>query len=112
VTDQLLQYPWPGNIRELQNVLERAIVLTTGNVIERIDLGETEPDDNGTQDRMRVFSSVPFRAWLKSQEKQYLIQQLAIAEGRIGLTARNCGMNVKTLYRKMCLHGLHKRDLH
>jgi DNA-binding NtrC family response regulator len=34
----LIDYPWLGNIRELQNVLERAIVLTTGRVIEAVDL--------------------------------------------------------------------------
>ena len=35
---RLIQYQWPGNIRELQNVLEKAIVLTNGSVIENIDL--------------------------------------------------------------------------
>jgi DNA-binding NtrC family response regulator len=35
---RLIQYQWPGNIRELQNVLEKAIVLTKGSVIENIDL--------------------------------------------------------------------------
>jgi Nif-specific regulatory protein len=35
---RLIQYPWPGNIRELRNVLEKAIVFTKGSVIENIDL--------------------------------------------------------------------------
>jgi transcriptional regulator with PAS, ATPase and Fis domain len=35
---RLIQYQWPGNIRELQNVLEKAIVLTKGPVIENVDL--------------------------------------------------------------------------
>ena len=35
---RLIQYPWPGNIRELQNVLEKAVVLSKGSVIEDIDL--------------------------------------------------------------------------
>ena len=35
---RLIQYQWPGNIRELQNVLEKAIIMTKGSVIENIDL--------------------------------------------------------------------------
>ena len=35
---RLIHYQWPGNIRELQNVLEKAIVLAKGSVIENIDL--------------------------------------------------------------------------
>jgi transcriptional regulator of acetoin/glycerol metabolism len=35
---RLMQYHWPGNWRELQNVLEKAIVLTKGSVIEIVDL--------------------------------------------------------------------------
>jgi two-component system response regulator HydG len=43
---RMIEYPWPGNIRELQNVLEKAIVLTKGSVIENIDLPVTkEPVD-------------------------------------------------------------------
>ena len=38
---RLIQYPWPGNIRELQNVLEKAIVLTKDSVIDNIDLPST-----------------------------------------------------------------------
>ena len=35
---RIIEYPWPGNLRELQNVLESAIVLTRGSVIENVDL--------------------------------------------------------------------------
>jgi len=39
--DMLLSYPWPGNIRELENVLERALVLTDGSVLRARDLPES-----------------------------------------------------------------------
>ena len=48
----LIDYPWLGNIRELQNVLERAIVLTTGRVIEAVDL-PGHPDEY-KQDKKRA----------------------------------------------------------
>jgi len=106
---QLLQHGWPGNVRELQNVLERAIVLTKGRIIERVDVPETglvaAPGDN-----KKSALTLPLREWLNTQEKQYLIQQLESCEGKINLAARICGIDVKTLYRKMREHSLDKRD--
>jgi DNA-binding NtrC family response regulator len=104
----LVRYPWPGNVRELQNVLERAIVLTTKRVIDHVDLPDLQPPA-----RMEVRASVghlPLRQWLSCQEKEYLLQQLREYGGKIADTARNCGMDMKTLYRKMRLYGLDKRD--
>lgn len=108
--NRLMQYAWPGNIRELQNVLERAIVLATGRIIERVELPDGEArgavDGNGKD---RVFS-MPLRDWLDEQEKQYLTQQLEACHGKIGLAAKASGVDVKTLYRKMRLYGLDKRN--
>jgi transcriptional regulator with PAS, ATPase and Fis domain len=46
---RLIQYHWPGNIRELQNVLEKAIVLTKGSVIDHVDLPNAELPANEMQ---------------------------------------------------------------
>jgi len=105
---QLMQYGWPGNVRELQNVLERAIVLTSGRTIERVDLPETNFNPLTTEGQ-RLSVSLSLKEWLNEQEKQYLIQQLEICEGKINLAARSAGIDVKTLYRKMRQHGLDKR---
>jgi len=104
----LMGYHWPGNIRELQNVIEKAIVLSTGRVIGKMDLpvgGAAAQVGLGS-----ISEGLPLRQWLNAQEKHYLIQQLRSFGGRIGLTAKNCGVDVKTLYRKMRLYGLHKKD--
>jgi DNA-binding NtrC family response regulator len=105
--ERLMQYSWPGNVRELQNVLERAIVMTSGRVIERVDLPETNLVVR--EDNKREAPTLPLREWLNEQEKQYLIQQLESCSGRISLAAQICGVDVKTLYRKMRQHGLNKR---
>lgn len=105
---QLMQYGWPGNVRELQNVLERAIVLTSGRTIERVDLPESTLTPRATEGR-EVIPTLPLKEWLNEQEKQYLIQQLEMCEGKINFVARNAGIDVKTLYRKMRQHGLDKR---
>ncbi len=104
---RLMEYHWPGNIRQLQNVLERAIVLTKGQPIEEIDL-PTEISA-GRAEVKGISPTLPLRQWLNEQEKQYLLHQLEASSGRIGLTAKNCGIDVKTLYRKMLFHGLNKK---
>ncbi|MEE9191174.1 MAG: sigma 54-interacting transcriptional regulator, partial [Candidatus Aerophobetes bacterium] len=104
---RLMEYHWPGNIRQLQNVLERAIVLTKGRSIEEIDLPNGAVA--GQAEVKGISPTLPLRQWLNEQEKQYLLHQLVASGGRIGLTAKNCGMDVKTLYRKMLFHGLDKK---
>jgi transcriptional regulator with PAS, ATPase and Fis domain len=107
---QLSHYSWPGNVRELQNVLERAIVLTSGNMIEEVDLPGVEAATPA--DRTSTSLDLPLREWLNEQEKYYLIRQLELCKGKISLTAAQCGVDTKTLYRKMRLYGLDKRTFH
>jgi len=108
VMGQLMQYSWPGNIRELQNVLERAIVMTNGRVIGKVDLPDmASPNQAG---KSATPTLLPLREWLNMQEKQYLRQLLEAFGGKIALAARSLGVDVKTLYRKMSLHGLNKKD--
>jgi DNA-binding NtrC family response regulator len=104
---RLLDYSWPGNIRELQNVLERAIVLNAGRTIEHVDLPEvsfeTHPSQGGN-----AFNA-PLNQWLQEKEKEYLSQKLDDFGGNVGLTARSCRIGVRTLSRKMRAYGLDKK---
>lgn len=56
--------------------------------------------------------ALPLREWLNEQEKFYLTRQLELCKGRINRTAAQCGVDTKTLYRKMRLYGLDKRTFH
>jgi DNA-binding NtrC family response regulator len=108
VMANLMVYPWPGNIRELQNVLERAIVLATGSVIDAIDLpdlpNETQPSRLGTA------YSGSLDQWMKEQEKRYIAQRLEALGGNVTLTAKSCGIPLRSLSRKLRLHNLDARS--
>src|SRR5919108_1775790 len=100
----LLNYSWPGNIRELQNVLERAIILTTGRVIEKIDLPKT-----GADHRSAGVAATTLAQWLEKKKKTFIPERLEDCGGSIALTARSCDIGLRSLYRKMQKYGLDKR---
>jgi len=72
-----MDYCWPGNIRELQNVLERAIVLNAGGTIHHVDLPGAN-DDKAKQDSVLGTSEHGMSISLKQvkKEKEYLAQRL------------------------------------
>lgn len=105
--NRLMEYDWPGNIRELQNILERAIVLAKGKLIEEIELTDNASFPLETKNNFLPNSSLS--EWLKEQEKRYLIHKLESLGGKISLTAKSCGIDVKSLYRKMRFHDLDKK---
>ena len=105
---RLTQYHWPGNIRELQNILEKSIVMTAGNVIDKIEMPTLSPE---AEDRRALDPLAnTLNDWLMEHEKQYLIQQLGSYQGKIALTAKNSGLGIRTLTRKMRQYGLEKKD--
>ncbi len=97
----LQQYSWPGNIRELRNVLERAALLSDGGVIHKIGL-EFE-----ISDRQNIAAHVPVaNLTLKEMEKLYILKTLLSEGGRVTQTARRLGMPRSSLYAKIHEHGL------
>jgi DNA-binding NtrC family response regulator len=100
----LMDYAWPGNIRELQNVLERAIVLATGRTIETVDLPELAKEPQSKENQ--AVSGASLDEWMREQEKRYLVQKLDAFGGNVALTAKSCGIGLRTLSRKIRLHKL------
>src|SRR6185369_15544357 len=114
--DMLMLHSWPGNIRELQNVLEKATVLAKTGVLTAADLDldpvDIEPpvEAEAKIDGVSLSTSLPLAEWMRTQERHYLLQKLARCGGRIDLTAKRCGVDVRTMHRKLQLHGLDKKD--
>jgi DNA-binding NtrC family response regulator len=105
----LSQYSWPGNVRELHNVLEKAVVLTKSRRLNTSDLKieglSLTPDRPASKKLSLKFS---LNEWIREQEKAYLVYMLKSFRGRIDLTAKSSGVDVRTIHRKMQLYGLHK----
>jgi two-component system nitrogen regulation response regulator NtrX len=109
----LLQaYSWPGNVRQLRNVMEWVLIMASGNAFEPVqpkmlpaELLEStpamlNPDFNGD------ILSMPLREAREMFEKQYLISQINRFGGNISRTSNFVGMERSALHRKLKLLGL------
>lgn len=92
----LLAYDWPGNIRELRNTIERAVVLADNEVITIHDL----PDKFRTLDVEGVSTS-SLRQALDNFEREYIRRSIAENKGSKEITANKLGIDLATLYRKL-----------
>src|SRR5262245_2243241 len=110
VLDQMLAYHWPGNIRELENILERAIVKCQGEVIDDVDLPAPPQRIIDRQYSGDGGVDLSLKQWLQRSEKEYLRSLLIKNKGAISSTAVEAKVDNKTLYRKMRRHGLHKES--
>ena len=95
----LAGYPWPGNLRELRNVIERATILASGETIELCDL----PEEFGTPADPTV--AVGARVTLDALEAEHLRRILALSHN-LDDAARTLGIDPATLYRKRQKLGL------
>lgn len=107
---QLTAYPWPGNIRELHNVIERAVLRTSGSTIVEVDLGTATPGRLAPVPAPGVDFQAPLRDHLRNAERAYLSQLLERYHGGIGRSARHACIDQATLHRKIKAHGLRPDD--
>ncbi len=96
----LLSYTFPGNVRELENIIERAVALAEHESVTVDDL----PSD------LREYSIIPYGKWptLEEQEREYLEKLLASTKYNLGQSSRIADLPRTTLWRKMKKYGLSK----
>jgi len=103
--EQLQRYPWPGNIRELQNVIERACVLASGPVVSLGETLRTTMSVTLTAGSPAVTPIVP----LEESERAHIRRALSSAGGRIHGpqgAAEMLGINPSTLRSRMQKLGI------
>lgn len=92
----LIRYDWPGNIRELRNVIERAVVLSHDDTIRPEDLPEVI--GHGARDS-GISSS--FKSTVKGFERDLLLKTLKSCDNDKKLAAKVLGIGLSSLYRKL-----------
>lgn len=95
-------YDWPGNVRQLENVLERSAAFCDGGVIQAKDLPAAV---QGSKPSGRVPSGIGGIP-LSDLERESLIQTLKLCNGNKAETARRLGITEKSVYNKLKRHGL------
>jgi Nif-specific regulatory protein len=99
---RLLGYSWPGNIRELRNVIERAVVLNTKNLVDESDLVLSPTGDDGGP----VAAEAPFdQISLAELERLHIERVLRHTEGNKSRAAAILGIERSTLDRKLKKYG-------
>jgi transcriptional regulator with GAF, ATPase, and Fis domain len=102
--DALLSYHWPGNARELENVIERAVILAHGNTLQVEDLIDIRPDTESQGLNLET---------LEHMERSHILQALAktnwVIDGKRG-AAMILGINPGTLRSRMRKLGIKKPD--
>jgi len=96
---ELLQrHPWPGNIRELRNVVERAMILVDGELIGEEHLPpDLRPSPAAGDPGLRLPLGLP----LREVEQEYILASLRRNQGNKARTAERLGISEKTLYNKL-----------
>lgn len=101
--EALMEYPFPGNVRELAHVVERAVVLARG---AEIDLEHLPDDISGRAPESSEARIQPLQAAMRSFERRHLERALGLAGGDLRVAAGLLGLSRKSLRQRVERYGL------
>jgi len=95
--NRLMDYPWKGNVRELENTIESSMVVNHPDILDLPHLPQEIREYQG------VIEVIPFKIGtpLQEVEREMLIQTLRATRGNKRKAAKLLGINVRTIHRKM-----------
>ncbi len=107
----LTRYSYPGNVRELENIIERAVIMEKSDILSRIDLKRSRTFESS------LFSGNDIQPFRKAKtevveqfEKEYFSQLLRMYGGNMSKAAHHAGINIKNFHEKMARYGLKKEE--
>src|SRR5262245_10553734 len=101
-TERLMNYQWPGNIRELRNLIERLLILHEGDEVKAVDL----PIELGTPPRATVDPTEASLVSLQEMERRHVERVLGATGWNKAQAARVLDVDIKTLNKKIRDYGL------
>jgi DNA-binding NtrC family response regulator len=97
----LYNYSWPGNIRELRNCIESAVVMTKSSIITADDLPPSVTQDSDTD-----YIKISLGSTMSQAEEEIIRSTLNAQKGNKSKTAEILGIGRKTLHRKIAEYGI------
>jgi len=101
----LTQYPWPGNIRELENAIERIVLLSNNDIINDEDI-PIELQQQAMVECQPSTSPLTMGEALANLEKKMILEALQKSNGNKSKAAQQLGVKISTLYYKFEKYGL------
>lgn len=112
VADALCRYHWPGNVREFENIIERAFILERSSVLTPNSFPKELFSAASSESTAGIDTSVPLAQFRQQQidiwEKRYLEELMRLESGRIKDAAETAGMSVRQLHNLMKKHSIRK----
>ena len=95
--DKLRQFDWPGNVRQLQNEVQRAVLMTEGQLVDLLDLSIADARTALEETKLTL---------LEGMERNTILQLLKETGGNKLETAKRLGIGRQTLYNKIKAYGI------
>ncbi|GAA6139848.1 sigma-54 dependent transcriptional regulator [Arenicella sp. 4NH20-0111] len=111
----LTDFHWPGNVRQLQNIVQRLIILNMGKVIDVAQVesalgGDANIKPEGVSNEMPDYFDHDMRSAKESFEKAYLSYHLGKVDGNVSALAKKIGLERTHLYRKLKNLNINAKD--
>jgi PAS domain S-box-containing protein len=111
VLGELVNQQWPGNIRELRNVVERLAATTTGEEIRFLSNMNSVVHNTPPDSKCNVFLGTPLEKMVANAEKEVIQNTLRLCGGNKVQASKMLGIHRSVLYKKLKIYGLLKKEM-